>query len=151
MPQNLPFKILGISHIGIAPKSGDVMADFFKSILGLPHIADETVEDQKTHTIMFDSQHGSDEPAPPSGSGRVELLLPSPEGEGPIAKFLENRGGGVHHLALKVDDIESALKYLKSQDIALIDETPRIGAGGHKIAFIHPKATGGLLLELTQE
>ena len=84
------------------------------------------------------------------GGPRIELVQPTGP-DTPLAKFLEKRGPGLHHIALKVDDIAAALERLKGAGVRLIDEEPREGAGGKKVAFIHPKAMGGLLLELVQD
>jgi methylmalonyl-CoA/ethylmalonyl-CoA epimerase len=145
---NKPFKILGINHIGIAPKDVAKSKDFFSKILGLQCFGEEQVLDQKTNTIMFASQTDS---APSADStSRLELLAPLTD-VGPIADFLAKKGGGIHHLALTVDNIDAALAYLKNLGVQLVDETPRSGAHNTRIAFIHPRATGGLLLELVQE
>ena len=85
----------------------------------------------------------------PIGESRVELLEPTSE-DSPISKFLEKRGGGIHHIAVEVDDIESSLAKLKAQGMRLIDETPRVGAEGCLVAFVHPSSTNGVLLELVQ-
>ena len=86
----------------------------------------------------------------PIGESRVELLEPTSD-DSPISKFLEKRGGGIHHIAVEVDDIVAALERLKSQGARLIDEAPRLGAEGCLVAFVHPATTGGVLLELVQE
>ena len=99
----------------------------------------ETVEEQKVTTGFF-----------PVGDSEVELLE-STSPDGPVAKFIEKKGTGFQHVAFMVEDIEAALEELKAKDVKLIDQTPRIGAGGKKIAFLHPKATGGVLVELCQE
>lgn len=85
----------------------------------------------------------------PIGESRVELLEPTSD-DSPISKFLEKRGGGIHHIAVEVDDIQASLAKLKSEGMRLIDETPRIGAEGCLVAFVHPAASGGVLLELVQ-
>ncbi len=131
-------KILKIDHIGIAAKSIDQAAPFWSAILGLPLAGKETVEEQKATTGFL-----------PVGESELEILE-STSPDGAVAKFIENRGEGVQHIALRVDNIEAALKELKEKGIRLIDEKPRRGAGGAKIAFIHPKSTNGVLLELTE-
>ena len=131
-------KILKIDHIGIAAKSIDQAALFWSSILGLRITGKETVEEQKTTTAFL-----------PVGESELEILE-STSPEGAIAKFIESRGEGIQHIALRVDNIEEALKELKEKGVRLIDEKPRRGAGGAKIAFIHPKATNGVLLELSE-
>ncbi len=131
-------KILHVDHIGIAVQSVDNRHAFWTDALGLPFAGDEIVETQKVKTAFY-----------PVGEGEVELLEPT-SADGPIAKFIDNKGEGIHHIAFRVADIESALAELKEKGIRLIDETPRVGAGGAKIAFIHPKATGGVLVELCE-
>jgi methylmalonyl-CoA/ethylmalonyl-CoA epimerase len=131
-------KILKIDHIGIAAKSIDQVAPFWTTILGLPMAGRETVEEQKATTAFL-----------PVGESELEILE-STSPDGALAKFIESRGEGVQHIALRVDNIEEALKELKEKGVRLIDEKPRRGAGGAKIAFIHPKSTNGVLLELSE-
>lgn len=131
-------KLLKIDHIGIAVKSNAESKTFWSDILGLPFEGEETVSEQKVTTAFF-----------PIGESEVELLE-STDPDGPVAKFLEKKGQGVHHIALRVDDLDGALAELKERGVKLIDETPRIGAGGARIAFLHPKATGGILVELCE-
>jgi methylmalonyl-CoA/ethylmalonyl-CoA epimerase len=131
-------KILKIDHIGIASKSIDQVAPFWNAILGLPIEGRETVEEQKATTAFL-----------PVGQSEIEILE-STAPDGAIAKFIESRGEGIHHISLRVDNIEQALKELKEKGVRLIDEKPRRGAGGAKIAFIHPKSTNGVLLELSE-
>jgi methylmalonyl-CoA/ethylmalonyl-CoA epimerase len=131
-------KVLKIDHIGIAAKSIDQVAPFWSSVLGLPIAGRETVEEQKATTAFL-----------PVGESELEILE-STSPEGAIAKFIESRGEGIQHIALRVDNIEEALKELKEKGVRLIDEKPRRGAGGAKIAFIHPKSTNGVLLELSE-
>ena len=131
-------KILKIDHIGIAAKSIDQVAPFWTTILGLPMAGKETVEEQKATTAFL-----------PVGESEIEILE-STSPDGALAKFIESRGEGVQHIALRVDNIEAALKELKEKGVRLIDEKPRRGAGGAKIAFIHPKSTNGVLLELSE-
>ncbi|MBF0118692.1 MAG: methylmalonyl-CoA epimerase [Desulfobacterales bacterium] len=132
-------KILKIDHIGVAVNSIDAGKNFWKEILGLSLEGTETVEEQKVTTAFM-----------PVGESEIELLE-STSPEGPIAKFLEKRGEGFQHIAFMVEDIESALSELKEKGIKLIDEKPRKGAGGKKIAFLHPKSTNGVLVELCQK
>ena len=127
-----------IDHVGIAVKSIDEALKFWESSLGVKCAGRETVEDQKVTTAFL-----------PIKDSEIELLEATSE-ESPIAKFIEKRGEGIHHIALRVNDLEACLAELKAKGIKLIDETPRKGAGGAMIAFIHPKATGGILLELSQ-
>jgi len=131
-------KILKIDHIGIAAKAIDQVAPFWNTILGLPLTGKETVEEQKATTAFL-----------PVGESEIEILE-STSPDGALAKFIESRGEGVQHIALRVDNIEAALKELKEKGVRLIDEKPRRGAGGAKIAFIHPKSTNGVLLELSE-
>jgi methylmalonyl-CoA epimerase len=127
-----------INHLGIATKGIDEALKFWEDALGLENVHTETVEDQKVRVAML-----------PIGESRVELLEPTSE-DSPISKFLEKRGGGLHHIAVEVDDINAALERLKAQGMRLIDEQPRIGAEGCLVAFVHPAASGGVLLELVQ-
>ncbi len=132
-------KIKHIDHIGIAVKSIEEGGKFFTDILGLKLQKLETVEEQKVKTGFF----------PITGS---ELeLLESTEPDGPVAKFIEARGEGVQHIAFRVEDIDGALKELKEKGVRLIDQEPRKGAGGARIAFIHPKETHGVLVELCEK
>ena len=132
-------KILKIDHLGIAVNSMDEGSKFWTDIMGIGCKKTETVEEQKVTTGFF-----------PVGDSEVELLE-STSPDGPVAKFIEKKGTGFQHLAFLVEDIEAALEELKAKDVKLIDQVPRIGAGGKKIAFLHPKATGGVLVELCQE
>lgn len=127
-----------INHLGIATKGIDDALKFWADALGLENVHTETVEDQKVRVAML-----------PVGESRIELLEPTSD-DSPISKFLEKRGGGIHHVAVEVEDIVAALKKLKSEGARLIDEEPRIGAEGCLVAFVHPAATGGVLLELVQ-
>jgi methylmalonyl-CoA/ethylmalonyl-CoA epimerase len=127
-----------IDHLGIATKSISEAMKFWGDALGLKNIHTEEVAEQKVLTAML-----------PIGETRIELLEPTSE-DSPISKFLEKRGGGIHHIAIAVEDIEESLAKLKTQGMRLIDETPKIGAGGCLIAFVHPSSTNGVLLELVQ-
>ena len=131
-------KILKIDHIGIAVNSTEDGKNFWSGILGLDFEGDETVDTQKVKTAFF-----------PVGESEVELLE-STAPDGPIAKFIEKKGEGIQHIAFRVADIEAALAELKQKGVKLIDEIPRMGAGGAKIAFLHPKATAGVLVELCE-
>lgn len=131
-------KILKIDHLGIAVNSIDQGKKFWTDILGLGFEGSETVEEQKVTTAFF-----------PVGESEVELLE-STAPDGPVAKYIEKKGEGIQHVAFRVDDIEKALIELKEKGIRLIDEKPRRGAGGAKIAFLHPKATNGVLVELCE-
>ncbi len=140
-------KILGINHIGMAAKDPAKARWFFGEVLGLPFLGDELVVEQKTLTSMFQSSPQSEVSA-----ARLELLEPAArETGGPIQSFLEKKGGGIHHVALAVEDIDQALQHLREHQVKLIDETPRQGAHNTRILFVHPHATGGFLVELVQE
>lgn len=135
----MSFKVLRVDHIGIAVKDLQEAKKFYVEKLGLTHLPeDEVVEQQKVKVSFF-----------PCGDSELELLESTAE-DGPIAKFIEKNGEGVQHIALRVDNIEAALADLKEKGVRLIDEKPRYGAGGASIAFVHPKATGGILLELSE-
>ena len=127
-----------INHLGIATKGIDEALKFWENALGLENVHTEIVEDQKVRVAML-----------PIGESRIELLEATSD-DSPIAKFLEKRGGGIHHIAVEVEDIESALAKLKSEGMRLIDEKPRIGAEGCLVAFVHPASANGVLLELVQ-
>ncbi len=131
-------KIIKVDHVGIAVNSIDIGKNFWSDILGLPFEGDETVAEQKVKTAFF-----------PVGESEVELLE-STSPDGPISKYIEKKGEGIQHVAFRVDDIDSALAELKQKGIRLIDEKPRKGAGGAKIAFLHPKSTNGVLVELCE-
>ncbi|MDH7484007.1 MAG: methylmalonyl-CoA epimerase [Spirochaetales bacterium] len=129
---------LKVDHIGIAVEKIEAALPVWEGILGLPLHGIEEVAEQKVKTAFM-----------PVGDTEIELLE-STDPEGPIGKFLAAKGQGVHHIAFRVSNIEEALAELKAKGVRLIDETPRYGAGGARIAFIHPKATGGVLVELTE-
>jgi methylmalonyl-CoA/ethylmalonyl-CoA epimerase len=131
-------KILKIDHLGIAVNSIEDGKNFWAQTLGLHFEGAETVAEQKVTTAFF-----------PIGESEVELLE-STSPDGPVAKFIEKKGTGFQHVAFRVENIEEALEELKGKGIQLIDQKPRIGAGGAKIAFLHPKATGGILVELCE-
>jgi len=127
-----------IDHIGIAVESIDKWIGFYRDVLGLKVVGSEEVAEQKVRVAFLTI-----------GDSRIELLEPT-SSDSPLAASLEKRGGGLHHISLRVDDIEEALAKHKRAGAKLIDEHPRIGAHGMKIAFIHPKSSGGVLLELCQ-
>src|SRR4030042_6169908 len=131
-------KIKRISHLGIAVKDLDAGKKLYGSNLGLALKGDEVVESQKVKVSFIGV-----------GESNLELLIPTAD-DSPVAKFLENKGEGFHHLALEVEDLAGALEELKAAGVRLIDEKPREGAHGALVAFIPPKATFGLLLELCQ-
>ena len=127
-----------LEHIGIATRVIDESVGFWKDALGIDSIETEEVEDQKVRVAML-----------PLGESRIELLEPTSE-DSPIAKFLDKRGPGIHHIAIRVEDIRGSLARLKTSGARLIDEVPRNGAGGSLVAFIHPASTGGVLVELVE-
>ena len=128
-----------INHLGIATKGIDEALKFWGDALGLESVHTETVEDQKVRVAML-----------PIGETRIELLEATAE-DSPIAKFVEKRGGGIHHIAVEVENIEASLAKLKAEGMRLIDETPRIGAENCLVAFVHPSSANGVLLELVQK
>jgi methylmalonyl-CoA/ethylmalonyl-CoA epimerase len=127
-----------INHLGIATKNIEDGLKFWADALGLENVHTETVEDQKVRVAML-----------PLGESRIELLEPVSD-DSPISKFLEKRGGGIHHIAVEVENIEESLAKLKREGARLIDEKPRVGAEGCLVAFVHPSSAGGVLLELVQ-
>ena len=127
-----------VDHIGIATRQLDEALTLWRDALGLQVTSTEDVTEQGVRVAML-----------PIGESQIELLEPlSPNS--PVGKFLEKRGPGIHHVALRVTDIQAALAKLKEKGTRLIDETPRLGAGGCLVAFIHPSSTNGVLLELVQ-
>ena len=136
----MAFKILGVDHIGVAVNDLDDTQNFWTAI-GLPCTGQETVAEQKVTTTFNPTPNGSE----------IELLAAT-EPDSPIAKFIEKNGGrgGIQHIALRVDDLPAAIAELQEKGIRMIDTKPRKGAGGADIAFVHPKSTFGVLLELCQ-
>jgi methylmalonyl-CoA epimerase len=131
--------IKGLDHIGIAVEKIEDALAIYEKTLGLKLGKIKLVEDQKVKlAILY------------VGETKIELLEPT-DPEGPVGKFLQKRGEGIHHIALKVSKIEEAIKKLKEKGIVFIDEKPRIGAEGGKIAFLHPKSTKNVLLELCEK
>ncbi len=127
-----------LSHIGIAVANLKEAVEVFSTVLDKEPECFEEIADQKIKTAIY-----------ATGESRVELLEgTSPDS--PISKFIEKRGPGIHHMAVQVDDIDKELARLKEAGVRLIDETPRLGAEGAQIAFIHPKSTAGILIELQQ-
>jgi len=129
-------KLTHIEHIGIAVKNLDESIKFYEDVFGLKCYAIEEVKEQKVKTAFFQI-----------GETKIELLE-STEPDSPISKFIKNKGEGIHHIAFKTEDIDSSLKELKEKDVRLIDEQPRKGAEDLNVAFIHPKAANGVLIEL---
>ena len=134
-----PFKILGVEHIGIAVDDLNGISDIFGDLLGLELRSREKIDDQQVITDIYET-----------GSGKLEFLKATSK-DSPIARFIDKKGSGMHHIALVVDHLQPALDYLQDKGIELIDEKPRIGAEGLKIAFLHPKSTGGVLVELCEK
>ncbi len=125
-----------IAHIGIAVESIEAALTFYRDVLGLSPGHPEEADGARIVSLPF-------------GESDVELLEPH-TAESPIAKFLERRGAGIHHVCYRVPDLDAALVACRNAGYRLVDETPRVGAGGHRIAFIHPKSTSGILIELTE-
>lgn len=144
------FSVLGINHLGIAAKDPAKFRWFFGEVLGLGFLGDELVVEQKTLTGMFRSRSSSAVQA--MGEPRLELLIPA-EGtqDGPVAKYLEKKGAGIHHVALTVDNIEASIAAMAVHGVRMIDTTPRGGAHNTRVAFVHPESTGGILVEFVQE
>jgi len=132
-------KPLKIDHLGIAVKNIESALKFYSESLGLKLEGEEVIADQKVRTAFL-----------PIGDTEVELLE-STAPDGPVAKFVEKKGEGLHHIAFKVDGLDSVLQELEKKGIQLIDSTPRIGAGNKRIAFLHPKDTFGVLVELSED
>ncbi len=131
-------KVKNIDHIGIAVKSIEQAGKFYTDILGLKIEDVENVADQKVNVAFL-----------PITDSEVELLE-STEPDGPVARHIKSRGEGVQHIAFRVENIEKTLEELKAKGVRLIDQEPRKGAGGAKIAFIHPKETNGVLVEVCE-
>ena len=129
-----PFKILSIEHVGIAVDDLNGISDVFGDLLGLELRSREKIDDQQVITDIYET-----------GSGKLEFLKATSK-DSPIARFIDKKGDGIHHIALLVDHLQPALYYLKDQGVHLIDEKPRIGAEGLSIAFIHPKSSFGILV-----
>ena len=125
-----------VAHIGLAVRNLDDAVAFYRDVLGL-----EPSEPESADGARIVSVH--------AGAVGVELLTPETP-DGPIAKFLERRGPGIHHVCYRVPDLDAALASCREHGYRLIDEEPRVGVGGHRIAFIHPKTTAGILIELTE-
>lgn len=128
-----------LSHVGIAVKSIENSSRTFSKLFNLTKSHTEEVKDQKVKVTFFEI-----------GEGGIELLEPTST-ESPVAKFIEKRGEGVHHLSFEVDDIEAEITRLKGEGFQMVDEKPRLGADGFKVAFLHPKSTHGVLVEISQK
>ena len=134
-----PFKILAIEHVGVAVDDLNGISDVFGQLLGMELQSREMVDDQQVITDIYKT-----------GSGKLEFLKAKSK-DSSIARFIDKKGSGMHHIALVVDHLQPALDYLQERGIELIDEKPRFGAEGLSIAFIHPKSTGGILVELCEK
>jgi methylmalonyl-CoA/ethylmalonyl-CoA epimerase len=132
-------RIKKIDHVAVCVADTDAAIAKYREVLGLEPEVREVVASQKTEATLL-----------PIGSEGTSIELISPKGNDGLEKFLAKRGPGLHHIAIEVEGIEDALATLKALGVPLVDETPRIGARGHKVAFLHPKATGGLLVELVE-
>ena len=128
-----------IDHLGVAVQSLEEAIPFYRDNLGMVFQGTEEVAEQKVRVAFLQI-----------GESKIELLEPTAD-DSPIAKFLEKNGSGIHHIAYEVDDIEEALAALEAKGARLIDRTPRTGAHGARIAFIHPKSSGGILTEICQQ
>lgn len=129
--------MVAIDHLGIAVKSIDDALSFYQQVLGMQVVSRETIQHERVNVAML-----------PMADSRIELLEAT-DAESTVAKFIARRGPGLHHIALKVDDLNAAVEKLKSSDAKLLNE-PRQGAGGHTYVFVHPASMGGILLELIQ-
>ncbi|OXA98958.1 methylmalonyl-CoA epimerase [Flavobacterium oncorhynchi] len=128
-----------IEHIGIAVKNMDDANVLFEKLLGVPSYKEETVESEGVLTSFFQT-----------GTNKIELLMAT-NPESPIAKFLEKKGEGIHHIAFDVEDIHAEISRLKEEGFVLINEVPKKGADNKLVVFLHPKNTNGVLVELCQE
>jgi methylmalonyl-CoA epimerase len=138
LPEEIRPLSTGLDHLGVAVESLDATLPLYHDMLGLELLYTETVESDRVKVAVLEF-----------GGGHLELLEPT-DPDSPVAKFIEKRGPGLHHVALRVKDCGSALEAVAEAGFRLIDQTPRVGAGGKLIGFIHPKSTGGVLLELCQ-
>jgi len=129
----------GLDHVGVAVKNLDEAISVYRDVLGFKLEGVHVLTERKVRVAFFST----------GGESRIELLEPLGS-DSPVAKFLETRGEGIQHVAVRVKDIEAVLEELKSKGVALVDEKPRMGAEGAKIAFVHPKSTKGVLLELCE-
>jgi methylmalonyl-CoA/ethylmalonyl-CoA epimerase len=127
-----------INHIGIAVQSIDATLPFYRDQLGMAFLGTEEVAEQRVRVVML-----------AIGESKIELLEPTSD-DSPVAKFLEKSGPGIHHIAYEVEDIEAAIAHLTASGARMIDQIPRTGAHGTRIAFVHPKSSSGVLTELCQ-
>jgi methylmalonyl-CoA/ethylmalonyl-CoA epimerase len=131
-------KIRKIEHVAIAVTDIDAALAKYRDVFGFVAAEREVVASQKTEVVRL-----------PVGESNLELI--APKGNESLTRFLDRRGPGLHHIAVEVEGIEEALALLEGLGVALIDRSPRVGAGGHKVAFVHPKSTGGVLVELVDK
>lgn len=154
MDKSFEIKVTGIEHLGLAPKNPEKACWFFEHALGLPAIHREVVETQQVETLIFsssqDSIHGGNESKNAHIFNKLEILK-SLGADGPVSKFLEKKGGGIHHVALTVKDLPQVIQALKSKGVRMIHDSPVPGVEGTQIAFVHPESTGGILLELVND
>src|SRR5437867_3145606 len=129
----------GLEHIGIAVRSLAARIPFYRDLLGLPLTREEDVPTERVRVAFLGN-----------AAAHIELLEPLAD-DGPIAEFLKKRGEGIHHLCFEVADIEAALDRARKAGVAVIGEAPRPGAGGRRVAFLHPRSTGGVLIELSEK
>jgi len=127
-----------LDHVNVAAADADALAARFGELLGLEIVEETTVEDQGVRVLKL-----------AAGESNVEITEPLGP-DTPVGRFLEKRGGGLHHLAFEVDDISAAIERVKAAGGRMINETPTVGAGGHRIAFVHPSSFGGVLVELLE-
>lgn len=139
VPEALAGVVRGLHHVAIVVKSLDESRALYADVLGMGASAPEHVADQKVNVLVLFA-----------GTQRIELVEPASE-DSPVSSFLAKRGGGMHHLAWLVDDVRSAIRTLEERGVRMIDREPRRGSHGTTIAFIHPKATGGVLMELVED
>lgn len=137
MPADSPRRGARIAHIGIAVRALDELLPFYRDVLGMPEVPLDDADGARIAGLAAGDE------------ALVELLEPATP-DSPIGKFVAKRGPGIHHVCFAVDDLEGALARCRAAGIRLIDETPRLGAEGKRIAFLHPSATGGVLVELTE-
>ncbi len=131
---------VGMDHVGIAVKNLDEAIHVYRDLLGFKLMGVHVLAERKIKIALIST----------GGETQIELVQPL-DAESTVAKFLETRGEGIHHFAIRVEDIKAALANMKKNNITLIDEKPRIGAEGKKVAFVHPKSTKGVLLELVMK
>ncbi len=135
-----------ISHVGIAVADLEKAVGKYRVVTGTADPEIHEVADQKVKVAILDTSDSGE----PSSGGRIELVTPTSD-DSPVAKYLQKKGEGLHHICIYVDDIAARLAALKAAGVKLIDETPRVGAEGNLIAFVHPKDTNGVLIELEQK